>query len=835
MPESTPLWSLEALQANEAWLRPLVRSLVDDSTTSDVLQQTWLKAWQRPPSNPRGLRRWLHTVATNFARSHRRSQRRQQIVQAAAVRDGHQESTAATVERLSLHRSVSQAVVELPEPYRTVILLRHYHGLEIAAIAERTATSAANVRQRLHRGHECLRQHLEHEVGRDWPRQPAVVALLGIPLEPTAPLLLTSGAATLAMNKFQLAVTTLLLGGLIGGGWLLFHSQRPAPIATVDQPLGQTGSAEAATTFGSAVPAAAAPTERELASDARAAPIAATVAGTVVDTANQPVAGVRFEFSNFDPSDVIARGESDNAGRFSLPAWPERWHHLRAAPPWVVLAAAAPANDVPALLVATPGGDLVVRVIDADGAPIANATAAIEVRALLAFRDSLERARQIDWPKATTNTLGRATLAGIPRLDTTLTVKAEGFLPQRMQLDASTPSELMINMSRLPANARAITGTVTDARGAPIVEALVGIGRLRTASDRYGGFHLAIPADAKLTDAPLYAAAEGWFPVRIAEFGRRLPTGPGVLEQDLHLTQPVLTISGRVVDADAKPCANVLVYPWDLDYLRGAALDEGTAAEDLAAPKDVETLSFAGNPLRAYARTDADGKFAIRAFTAKDYLFRVYDDNDGWAWTSPPITAGTRDALLRLPAPTHGSIAGRITTLDQTPAAGVRLGISVPVLALQGGFVSLGKGIEATTDSEGRFRFDDVPSLGCTLSASGIGWEDASVDLSKEPDPMAIALRMVRSCLFRVECSGPAFAKAELEVTDASGKVLVMTERRDNIIAGRYQVVLNSGRSGTHSVSELATTIILRAGNREERIPLRLVPGEITAVIDPVR
>ncbi|MGB3969045.1 MAG: sigma factor, partial [Planctomycetota bacterium] len=72
MADPSAPWSLEALRANEAWLRPLVRSLVDDNTADDVLQDTWLQAWRRPPRGPGTLRTWLARVAINFARSRRR-------------------------------------------------------------------------------------------------------------------------------------------------------------------------------------------------------------------------------------------------------------------------------------------------------------------------------------------------------------------------------------------------------------------------------------------------------------------------------------------------------------------------------------------------------------------------------------------------------------------------------------------------------------------------------------------------------------------------------------------------------------------------------------------
>ncbi|MHC5064333.1 MAG: sigma factor, partial [Planctomycetota bacterium] len=51
--------SIEELLEQEVWLRPLLRSLVQDEDAEDVLQDTWLRVLRRPPKATGSLRSWL--------------------------------------------------------------------------------------------------------------------------------------------------------------------------------------------------------------------------------------------------------------------------------------------------------------------------------------------------------------------------------------------------------------------------------------------------------------------------------------------------------------------------------------------------------------------------------------------------------------------------------------------------------------------------------------------------------------------------------------------------------------------------------------------------------
>ncbi|MCP3915546.1 MAG: RNA polymerase sigma factor [bacterium] len=155
----------ETLAQHEPFLRAVVRGLLrDENQLQDAVQETWLRALGRRPRSETTTRGWLRTVATNVVRDARRGAARRGVRERAAARAEAIESTAETVERLATQREVVGAVLALREPYRTVVLLRFYHDLAPAQIAERVDRSAATVRSQLARAQAILRDELDRRV-----------------------------------------------------------------------------------------------------------------------------------------------------------------------------------------------------------------------------------------------------------------------------------------------------------------------------------------------------------------------------------------------------------------------------------------------------------------------------------------------------------------------------------------------------------------------------------------------------------------------------------------------------------------------------------------------
>jgi RNA polymerase sigma-70 factor (ECF subfamily) len=157
-----PTLSPDLLLEHEPFVRSLARSLLrDEDRARDVVQETWLAALKSPPRSAAALKGWLSSVARNAARDSMRGEARRSEREAAAARPERLESTAAIHERLAVQRSVVDAVLRLPEPYRSPVLLRYYKGLTPDAIARRLDRKASTVRSQLTRSLELLRRDLD--------------------------------------------------------------------------------------------------------------------------------------------------------------------------------------------------------------------------------------------------------------------------------------------------------------------------------------------------------------------------------------------------------------------------------------------------------------------------------------------------------------------------------------------------------------------------------------------------------------------------------------------------------------------------------------------------
>lgn len=166
----------ETLLRQEAFLRGLAKGLLrDEHAADDVVQDTWVKVLEKSPSGLANPTAWLARVTRNAALSKRRSKGRRELREAQAARP---EATVG-FEREGALRSVTDAVLALDEPYRSVILARYFEGLDARQIASREGTPLATVRSRLQRAHELLRNRLDREHGdrRTWAL--GLAALLG--------------------------------------------------------------------------------------------------------------------------------------------------------------------------------------------------------------------------------------------------------------------------------------------------------------------------------------------------------------------------------------------------------------------------------------------------------------------------------------------------------------------------------------------------------------------------------------------------------------------------------------------------------------------------------
>lgn len=159
---------VDQLLANAAWVKRLAIQLVGDRhLAEDVVQETWLAALENPPKGVQG--RWLYRVTHNLAaKKHRSNQRRSRREQYRYQTSDEAVSGEEVVSRAEVHRELADAVLQMPEPYRTTVFLRYFEELKPEAIAVRQGISPHTVRTRLQRGIQQLRNQVEKRLGEDW-------------------------------------------------------------------------------------------------------------------------------------------------------------------------------------------------------------------------------------------------------------------------------------------------------------------------------------------------------------------------------------------------------------------------------------------------------------------------------------------------------------------------------------------------------------------------------------------------------------------------------------------------------------------------------------------
>jgi RNA polymerase sigma-70 factor, ECF subfamily len=146
------------------WAGWLVGSSGD---AEDVVQDVFLTAHRLLPGfrGDARISTWLFRLTANAARHHRRRRERRRWLLLGAQVLSSQEPPAATPEdqlRSSQELAlVREALDDLPEKYRTVLILSRLEGMSGEQIAELTDTKLSTVWVRLHRAREALTARFE--------------------------------------------------------------------------------------------------------------------------------------------------------------------------------------------------------------------------------------------------------------------------------------------------------------------------------------------------------------------------------------------------------------------------------------------------------------------------------------------------------------------------------------------------------------------------------------------------------------------------------------------------------------------------------------------------
>jgi RNA polymerase sigma-70 factor (ECF subfamily) len=150
--------------------------LASEDDAHDALQDGLITAFKNIAQfeGKSKLSTWLHRVVVNASLMRLRSKKRKreqslESLLPTFIADGHQarptpewnQSALAGIQRKETQARVRACIDQLPDDYRTVLLLRDIHELDTAEVAQQLGITEGNVKVRLHRARQALKTLLE--------------------------------------------------------------------------------------------------------------------------------------------------------------------------------------------------------------------------------------------------------------------------------------------------------------------------------------------------------------------------------------------------------------------------------------------------------------------------------------------------------------------------------------------------------------------------------------------------------------------------------------------------------------------------------------------------
>lgn len=149
------------------WQQPVARFLARyvsrTELIQDLCQEVFLRVYHAGPRyrEAGAFSTWLYRIAVNVARDAGRRRRREPVALNEDEPATRSPSAEAVCEQRELARLVAQAVAELPEPLRLVLVLHHYEGMNFEQIARLTRTPASTLKSRFAAALRRLRERLQ--------------------------------------------------------------------------------------------------------------------------------------------------------------------------------------------------------------------------------------------------------------------------------------------------------------------------------------------------------------------------------------------------------------------------------------------------------------------------------------------------------------------------------------------------------------------------------------------------------------------------------------------------------------------------------------------------
>lgn len=145
------------------------RMLGDSDAAADVAQDAFISAYRHLPSLRGEFRPWLMRIVANACRDVLRSNKRHPSVSLDTNPRDEDEAPALQIAdsnpnpeehlmRAEMHRTISVALLQIPQDQRTVVILSDIEGMSYDEIAEVTGANIGTVKSRLNRARARLRE-----------------------------------------------------------------------------------------------------------------------------------------------------------------------------------------------------------------------------------------------------------------------------------------------------------------------------------------------------------------------------------------------------------------------------------------------------------------------------------------------------------------------------------------------------------------------------------------------------------------------------------------------------------------------------------------------------
>jgi len=136
----------------------------DIELAEDLTQETAIQIWRNVVgchfANLRALSAWIYKIALNVYRQHQRRHSPETVPLDEAIARSGSNNPEREIERLETIACVRQAVSQLPEAEKQVLVLKAFQGLSYREIADVTGEPVGTVKWRVAQAYEMLREIL---------------------------------------------------------------------------------------------------------------------------------------------------------------------------------------------------------------------------------------------------------------------------------------------------------------------------------------------------------------------------------------------------------------------------------------------------------------------------------------------------------------------------------------------------------------------------------------------------------------------------------------------------------------------------------------------------